>query len=151
MIDNFDLAILAELQNNGKTTQKELSQVINLSLTPTFERVKKLEKEGYITGYHAHLDVRKLGYNLTALCYVSLRIHQKDVIEKFQKEVVSFEEVRSCFHIAGQFDFLLKVVVKDMTEYQQFISTKLASLENIGNVQSSFVLTELKQEFGLKL
>lgn len=151
MIDKFDLAILAEVQKNGKITQKELSKIINLSPTPTYERVKKLEKDGFITGYHAHLDIRKLGYNLTALCYVSLRIHQKDVIERFQKEVVSFEEVRSCFHIAGQFDYLLKVVVKDMEAYQKFISTKLASLENIGNVQSSFVLSELKQEFGLQL
>jgi len=151
MPDRYDIAILNEVQKNGKVTVKELSELISLSPTPVFERLKKLEKEGYITGYHARLDRKKLGLGLTVMCYVSLRQHQGELIEKFQSEIVSFDEVRDCYHIAGMYDYLLKVVVTDMEAYQQFISKKLASLDNVGTVQSSFVMSELKSETGFKL
>lgn len=144
MPDIYDIAILEEVQINAKITVKELSEKINLSPTPTFERLKKLEKEGYITGYHAKLDIKKLGLSLMVMCNVSLKIHQKDFIEKFQEEIIRFDEVKECYHIAGMYDYLLKIVVKDMDAYQLFVSKKLASLENIGNVQSSFVMIELK-------
>ncbi len=144
MPDLYDIAILEEVQINAKITVKELSEKINLSPTPTFERLKKLEKEGYITGYHAKLDIKKLGLSLMVMCNVSLKIHQKDFIEKFQEEIIRFDEVKECYHIAGMYDYLLKIVVKDMDAYQLFVSKKLASLENIGNVQSSFVMIELK-------
>lgn len=146
MPDLYDIAILEEVQINAKITVKELSEKINLSPTPTFERLKKLEKEGYITGYHAKLDIKKLGLSLMVMCNVSLKIHQKDFIEKFQEEIIRFDEVKECYHIAGMYDYLLKIVVKDMDAYQLFVSKKLASLENIGNVQSSFVMIELKGE-----
>jgi len=151
MPDSFDKAILQEVQKNAKITVKELSESINLSPTPVFERLKKLEKDGYILGYHARLDGKKLGLNLTVMCYVSLRHHQRELIEKFQSDVIDFDEVRDCYHIAGMYDYLLKVVVTDMDAYQQFVSKKLASLDNIGNVQSSFVMTTLKSEIGFKV
>jgi DNA-binding Lrp family transcriptional regulator len=151
MTDAFDLAILKEVQENAKITIKELSDKINLSQTPTFERLRKLEKEGYITGYHAVLDMKKMGYGLTIMCNVSLKNHQKDIIEKFQEEIIHFDEVLECYHLAGLYDYLLKVVVRDMDSYQYFVSKKLASLDNIGNVQSSFVMTDLKKNIGLKL
>jgi len=144
MPDIYDIAILKEVQKNGKITVKELSEKINLSPTPTFERLKKLEKEGYITGYHAKLDIKKLGLSLMVMCNVSLKIHQKDFIEKFQEEIIRFDEVKECYHIAGMYDYLLKIVVRDIDAYQQFVSNRLASLDNIGNVQSSFVMIELK-------
>lgn len=144
MPDIYDIAILQEVQKNAKITVKELSDKINLSPTPTFERLKKLEREGYITGYHAKLDIKKLGLSLMVMCNVSLKIHQKDFIEKFQEEIIRFDEVKECYHIAGMYDYLLKIVVKDMDAYQLFVSKKLASLDNIGNVQSSFVMIELK-------
>jgi len=144
MPDPYDIAILQEVQKNAKITIKDLSEKINLSPTPTFERLKKLEKEGYITGYHAKLDIKKLGMSLMVMCNVSLKIHQKDFIEKFQEEIIRFDEVKECYHIAGMYDYLLKIVVKDMDAYQQFVSKRLASLDNIGNVQSSFVMIELK-------
>ncbi len=146
MPDIYDIAILREVQINAKITVKDLSEKINLSPTPTFERLKKLEKEGYITGYHAKLDIKKLGLSLMVMCNVSLKNHQKDIIEKFQEEIIRFDEVKECYHIAGMYDYLLKIVVKDMDAYQHFVSKKLASLENIGNVQSSFVMIELKGE-----
>ena len=148
MPDPYDIAILQEVQKNAKITIKDLSEKINLSPTPTFERLKKLEKEGYITGYHAKLDIKKLGLSLMVMCNVSLKIHQKDFIEKFQEEIIRFDEVKECYHIAGMYDYLLKIVVKDMDAYQQFVSKKLASLDNIGNVQSSFVMIELKEDIG---
>ncbi len=148
MADQFDLAILREVQKNAKITVKELSEKINLSPTPTFERLKKLEKEGFITGYHAKICSKKIGLTLMVMCNVSLKYHQRDMIEKFQQEIVRFEEVKECFHIAGMFDYLLKVVVSDMEAYQHFVSKKLASLDNIGNVQSSFVLISLKEDVG---
>ena len=142
MPDIYDIAILQEVQKNAKITVKELSEKINLSPTPT------LEREGYITGYHAKLDIKKLGLSLMVMCNVSLKIHQKDFIEKFQEEIIRFDEVKECYHIAGMYDYLLKIVVKDMDAYQQFVSKKLASLDNIGNVQSSFVMIELKEDIG---
>jgi len=148
MPDPYDVAILQEVQKNAKITIKDLSEKINLSPTPTFERLKKLEKEGYITGYHAKLDIKKLGLSLMVMCNVSLKNHQKDIIEKFQEEIIRFDEVKECYHIAGMYDYLLKIIVKDMDAYQQFVSKKLASLENIGNVQSSFVMIELKEDMG---
>ena len=148
MPDSYDIAILQEVQKNAKITIKDLSEKINLSPTPTFERLKKLEKEGYITGYHAKLDIRKLGLSLMVMCNVSLKNHQKDIIEKFQEEIIRFDEVKECYHIAGMYDYLLKIIVKDMDAYQQFVSKKLASLDNIGNVQSSFVMIELKEDIG---
>jgi DNA-binding Lrp family transcriptional regulator len=128
-----------------------LSEKVNLSPTPVFERLKKLEKEGYITGYHAKLNPKKLDLNLTVICYVSLRYHQKDLIEIFIREVVRFTEVRECFHIAGMYDFLLKVMISDMDAYQHFVNHKLASMDNIGNVQSAFVMSEIKSEAGIHL
>jgi DNA-binding Lrp family transcriptional regulator len=151
MTDVYDIAILREVQQNAKVTVKELSEKVNLSPTPVFERLKKLEKEGYITGYHARLNPKLLGFNHTVMCYVSLRYHQKDLIEIFIREVVRFPEVRECFHIAGMYDFLLRVMISDMDAYQHFVSHKLASMENIGNVQSAFVMSEIKSEVGIQI
>ncbi len=151
MIDQYDLAILREVQQNAKITIKDLSDRISLSPTPTFERLKKLEKDGIIKGYFACLNAKKLGLGLTVMCHVSLRHHQQELIEKFQSEIIGFDEVKDCYHIAGMYDYLLKVVVNDMDAYQLFVSKKLASLDNIGNVQSSFVMSELKSEIGYNI
>jgi len=149
-LDNIDLGILNLLQQDGKMTVKELSTHLNLSPTPIYERIKKMEKEGVIVGYTVMIDRLKLNYNLLILCNVSLETHNKKFIQKFEKDICTFEEVLECFHIAGMYDYLLKILVKDMTEYQIFVTQKLASLENIGKVQSSFVLTEVKSKTKLK-
>ncbi|HMR90359.1 MAG TPA: Lrp/AsnC family transcriptional regulator [Saprospiraceae bacterium] len=151
MFDQYDLAILREVQENAKITIKDLGERISLSPTPTFERLKKLEKDGIIKGYFARLDAKKLGLGLTVMCHVSLQHHQQELIEKFQSQIVCFDEVMDCYHIAGMYDYLLKVVVSDMDAYQLFVSKKLASLDNIGNVQSSFVMSELKSEIGYNI
>ncbi len=146
MLDEFDTAILTALQEDAKITIRELSERVCLSQTPVYERIRKLEKEGVITGYHAHLDPKKLGLNLVVMCHVSLQSHQTSYITQFQEEIIRFEEVREVYHLAGLHDYLLKVLVPDMEAYQHFVSQKLASLANIGNVQSAFVMKELHRK-----
>lgn len=150
-LDNIDLIILREVQKNAKVTIKELSEKTGLSSTPIFERQKKLESENIITGYHAQLNSEKLGYHLIVMCYVSLRSHQSELIDKFQEEVVMIDEVLECYHIAGIFDYLLKVTVPNIAAYQKFVSTKMATLGNIGNMQSNFVMNVLKSYTGVPI
>jgi Lrp/AsnC family leucine-responsive transcriptional regulator len=106
--------------------------------------VKRLEKEGYIDRYVAVLNRKKVGLGLLVMCDVSLKEHNRDYIQQFESAVRQLKEVMECYHIAGAFDYLLKVVVTDMDAYQQFVKEKLATLDNIGRVQSYFVMTEVK-------
>jgi len=143
-MDIIDRSILAILQKDGKITIKEIAERLNLTTTPIFERVKKLEKEGYIKSYKAILDRKKVGLELMVFCNVTLNLHQTDYLKKFEKDIQQFPEVVECYHIAGMFDYLIKIYTTDMEQYQYFLSNKLASLENISKVQSSFVMTEVK-------
>ena len=143
-LDTADRAILNLLQHDAFLTTKEIAGRLNLSTTPVFERVKRLEREGYIAGYAALLDRRKVGLPMLVFCDVSLKEHNRDYLLRFEEEVAALQEVLECHHTAGAFDYLLKVVVRDMEAYQQFVKEKLAALENIGRVQSHFVMTEVK-------
>ncbi len=144
MLDTIDKSILDELQKDGKITIKEIAGKLKLTTTPIFERIKRLENEGYIKEYKAILDRHKIGLPLLVFCNISLNQHQTEFLEKFEKDIQLFPEVVACYHIAGMYDYLIKVVIPDMASYQHFVSKKLASLENIGKVQSSFVMTEVK-------
>lgn len=144
MIDATDRAILRLLQDDAKMTTKELAAQLNLTTTPVFERVKRLEKDGYITAYRAILDRTKMDLSLVVFCNVELEKHREEFLSRFEQDVQLLPEVVECYHIAGHYDYLLKVVVKDMDVYQHFVTHKLAALENIGKVQSSFVMTEVK-------
>ena len=145
-MDAIDRRILDLLQRDGKIKIKEIAAALNMSNTPIFERIKRLEKDGVISGYKAVVDRNKLGFHLTAFCAVSLESHHVEYIEQFVDDVRGLSEVAECYHIAGSFDYLLKLYMKDMEDYQIFVSKKLASLANIGKVQSSFVMTEIKNE-----
>lgn len=144
-IDELDITILKLLQDNAQLTSKELSAHLNLSLSPIYERIRRLERDGFIKKYVTLLDKDKLGFSLIAFCHVSLKEHAKFFLKKFEEDVLAFPEVVECYHVTGQFDYMLKIIVKDMKEYQNFIVNKLASLENIGNAQSQFVMTEIKE------
>ena len=144
MLDETDKQILSLLSRDAKLTMKEIGQKLNLSSTPVFERIKKLVNSGFINGYHASLNMKKLGFDLIAYCTISLSTHQRSLIEKFESEIIRIDEVRECYHMTGLFDYLIKVVVPDMDSYQHFLTKKLASLENIARVQSSFVMTDVK-------
>ncbi|WP_234418179.1 Lrp/AsnC family transcriptional regulator [Aquimarina aquimarini] len=143
-MDKIDRSIIVLLQKDGKITIKEIAERLNLTTTPIFERVKKLEREGYIKSYKAILDRKKVGLQLMVFCNVTLNLHQTDYLKKFEKDIQQFPEVVECYHVAGMFDYLIKIYAENMEQYQDFLSNKLASLENISKVQSSFVMTEVK-------
>ncbi|MFA7272890.1 MAG: Lrp/AsnC family transcriptional regulator [Crocinitomicaceae bacterium] len=143
-LDNIDKQILASLQKDGKKTIKEIAGELNMTNSPIFERIKKLESSGIISGYSAKIDSKKLGFQLIAFCSVTLENHHKETIEQFVEDVKELPEILECYHIAGLFDYLLKIVVRDMEDYQHFVTQKLAILSNIARVQSSFVMTEIK-------
>lgn len=150
-LDATDKRILSLLQENAHYTNKEIASRLGMSTTPVYERIRRMEEQGYIQRYTALVDSKKLGFTLVAYCNVQLKEHAKAYLRKFESEVHSLNEVIECYHIAGMFDYLLKVVVKDMAAYQHFIVNKLAALDNIGNVQSSFVMTQVKLAVGLPL
>ncbi|MHA7058893.1 Lrp/AsnC family transcriptional regulator [Aquimarina sp. M1] len=143
-MDKIDRSILNLLQKDSKITIKEIAERLSLTTTPIFERVKKLDRDGYIKSYKAILDRKKVGLQLMVFCNVTLNLHQTDYLKKFEKDIQQFPEVVECYHVAGMFDYLIKIYAEDMESYQYFLSNKLASLENISKVQSSFVMTEVK-------
>lgn len=145
-IDQIDREIVKLLQSDGKMKIKEVAAHLGMTNTPVFDRIKRLEQEKVITGYSARADRMKLGFQLIAFTSVSFDKHKSELIQNFENDVRALPEVLECYHIAGMFDYLLKVLVRDMDEYQQFITKKLAGLQYIGQVQSSFVMTEIKKE-----
>lgn len=146
MLDATDRSILQLLQEDAKLTIKEIAAKLSLTTTPVHERIKKLEKENYITGYRATLNRKKLSLGLMVFCNVSLEAHHSEYIAQFEKDIQQFDEVVECYHVAGTFDYLLKILVNNMDTYQEFVTQKLAALSNIRNVQSFFVMTEVKSE-----
>ena len=145
MMDVIDKKILTELQFDSKQTIKELSDKINLTPTPVYERIKKLEENGCIIGYKAQIDRFSIGLSLMVFCNISLKEHQAKFISQFEKEIQPLDEVMACYHLGGMYDYLLKICVRNMDEYQKFIANKLANIKNIANVQSSFVMKEIKE------
>lgn len=143
-LDAIDLQILDLLTKNGKLGNKEIAAVIGLSTTPTFERIKRLERKGIIKGYTAILDKKKIGRGLKVFCQVSLKSHNAEIIDGFEAEIVHLSEVSACYHIAGDFDYSLFIEVADMDEYQHFLKQKLSNIPNIANVQTAFVMSTLK-------
>ena len=150
-LDQKDKDILELLQVNSKITVKELALKVNLSPTPVFERIKRLEKEGIIRGYMAHLDKEKLGYDLTVFCQVSLKTHTEKLIQDFEKAIKNMPEVVEAYHIAGNFDYLLKVIAHNNKQYHQFIIKTLSKLDMISNLQSNFVMFETKKRSAYKI
>jgi DNA-binding Lrp family transcriptional regulator len=144
VLDKIDKQILELLQHDARITNKELSAKLGLSTTPIFERVKKLERNGYIKGYVALVDPKKINRKLTSFISVSLKQHTNDKIKVFMNQVNKFSEVMECYHIAGQTDFIAKIVVEDMESYQKFIVNNFSKLDNISQIQSNFVMSELK-------
>jgi DNA-binding Lrp family transcriptional regulator len=122
-----------------------MAETLGLSNTPVFERIKKLEKEGYISNYTAHLNHKKLGLKQTVFIAISLQGHTRSYLEKFVKEINDFPEVVECHRVSGSFDYLLKLVVEDIEAYEKFIITKLTLLPYLGNVQSHIALSTSKE------
>lgn len=150
-LDKTDRKILELLQSDARLNTKEIAHRIGLSVTPTYERLKKIEKSGVIKSYVTLLNGEKAGKTLVAFCNVSLQLHSQPLIKKFETAMAKMEEVMECYHVAGTYDYLLKVVVNDMRNYQYFLTNKLAAIENIGQVHSSFVMTEIKHTTAFRL
>ncbi|TYB72516.1 Lrp/AsnC family transcriptional regulator [Bizionia gelidisalsuginis] len=144
-LDKIDTRILALLQHNSNRTTKSIATELGMTTTPIFERIKKLEKEGYITKYVAVLNNKKIGLKQTVFIGITLQGHTRSFLEKFVTQINSFPEVIECHRVSGNFDYLLKLVVEDIEAYETFIISKLTLLPYLGNVQSLITLSTSKE------
>ena len=150
-LDVTDLQLLNHLQKNSNIITKELAALVNLSPTPVYERVRKLEKEGFIKQYIAVLDADKLHRELIVFCNITLKQHTKEIGNQFVKDIRSIKEVTECYNISGDYDFKLKVMVKDMKHYQDFVINTLGAVPNIGSAHSTFVIGTIKQTYNVPI
>ena len=150
-IDELDKRILRHLQQDSKKTNKQIANDLGLSVTAVYERIKKLERERVISDYVALVDPEKVQKGFMVLCQIKLIQHKKDFLTRFEKEVTSLPEVIECLHVSGDFDYMLKVLVKDMDAYREFLVTKLTTLDHIGSTKSIFTINKVKQSTLLSL
>ncbi len=143
-IDETDRRILRLLQDNARLNIKEIAGEIGITKTPIYERIKRLEREGIISGYVALVDSKRITNSLIVFCAVTLDVQKAEYIEQFAADVSNMQEVMECYLTGGVFDFLLKVVVRDLDTYHEFASHRLAALPNVRTIKSSFVLSEYK-------
>ncbi|WP_424656433.1 Lrp/AsnC family transcriptional regulator, partial [Capnocytophaga granulosa] len=143
-LDDIDIKILRQLQRDAHLTVKELAARVHLSPSPTFERQKRLEREGYIERYMAIVDRKKVGNGIIVLCNIRLKQHSQAFIQEFMDAVQNIEEITECYNTSGDFDFLVKVYAHDMKAYQQFMLNTLGRMECIGSLHSVFVIGEIK-------
>ena len=144
ILDSIDKKLLFLLQTDSKKTTKELSLKLNLSVTAVYERVKKLERAGIIDKYVVLVNRSKVEKGFVVFCHLKLIQHTKEFISKFESEVIQLKEVIECHHVSGDYDYILKIVVKDMEAYREFLVTKLTTLQHIGSTHSTFMINEVK-------
>ena len=145
-LDAIDRKILTILEHDAKTVAKTIADRLNMTKTPVYERIKRLEQQGYIKNYAAIIDKEKVESSITVFSFVSLEAQKGELMDEFLTLVKEFPEVVECFVVGGEFDFLLKVIVKDLDAYYDFAKLRIASLPNIGAVKSAFVLKEVKND-----
>ena len=150
-LDETDLQILKTLQKNAKLTTKELADAVHLTPTPVFERQKRLERQGYIKKYVAVLNPEKLGQGLQVYCKVKLKQINHEIADAFVRRIQRIPEVTECYNTSGAYDYLLKVRARDMKQYQEFVLTKLGDIESVSSIESTFVMAEVKQNYGINL
>lgn len=151
LFDELDQKLLHLLQENCKRTTKEYANYLNLSITAVYERIKRLEKIGAISKYVALVDKNTVNRPFTVLCHVKLAQHTKDYVTLFEREVVKLKEVVECYHISGDYDYILKIHVSDMEKYREFMVSKLTAIQHIGSTQSAFVIEEVKHTTAIAL
>ncbi len=150
-LDDTDIALLRALQQDARLTTKELAVKVNLSSTPVFERIKRLEREGYIKRYITILDAEKLHKGFVVFCSVKLNPINKQSAEEFCRRINEIPEVTECYNISGRFDYLLKIHAPDMKYYQQFVLDIMGNLPMLGTLESTFVIEETKHLFGVAI
>ncbi|TWO33079.1 Lrp/AsnC family transcriptional regulator [Seonamhaeicola sediminis] len=144
VFDATDKKLLEYLQQDSKQTNKELSNKLNLSVTAVYERIKKLEKAGFIKGYVALVNKQKIEKNFIVFCHIKLVQHIQEYVVSFEREVTKLNEVLECYHLSGDYDYLLKVIVSDMSAFREFMVKKLTAIRHIGSTHSMFVINEVK-------
>ena len=149
MLDNTDISILRILQEDASLSNKEIAARVHLSPTPVFERIKRLRAQGYIKKFVAVLDAEKLDCSFVAFCYLKMKQHTFENAKRIMEAVQSMAEVAECYNISGDYDFLMKVYVSSMKEYQQFVLRILGELDCIGGLNSSFVMGEVKNTWSV--
>jgi Lrp/AsnC family transcriptional regulator, leucine-responsive regulatory protein len=150
-LDRVDRQLLSLLQADGRLTVAELARTVNLTLTPCIERVRRLEREGFIEGYFARLNPRRLGQQLMAFTEVTLDHANPDVFQRFKDTVQVVDEIVECYMVAGGFDYLLKTRVQDMDEYRRVLGDKIATMRGVRHTQTYFVLEEVKSTHALRI
>jgi DNA-binding Lrp family transcriptional regulator len=150
-LDSIDMRILAELQANGRITNVELSRRAKITAPPCLRRMRALEKTGYIQGYHADLDAKALGFEVTAFVFVRLSSQHDTDLKGFEDSVRAWPAVRECYMLNGEVDFLLKCVSKDLTTFQRFVTETLTAEKNVASVRTSLVIRSSKSDPGVPL
>ena len=150
-LDSTDIAILRTLQENARLSNKEIAGIVHLSSTPVYERIRRLEQKGYINKYMAVLDAERLGCGFVVFCSVKLNCLTKKTADEFAQLVREMPEVTECYNISGDYDYLLKIHAPDMKYYQEFILNVLGTIESMGSLMSTFVMDEVKHEYGIPL
>ena len=151
VLDAIDLDLLRCLQENARLTTKELAARVNLSTTPVFERLKRLERSGFIKKYVAVLDAEKLNRGFVVFCSVKLKQMSREVARTFVSIIRDIPQVAECYNISGEYDYLLKIHATDMKYYNEFIINVLGTIDSIGSILSSFVMKEIKNTHALSL
>ncbi|WP_434036610.1 Lrp/AsnC family transcriptional regulator [Formosa sp. 4Alg 33] len=144
IFDAIDKQLITLLQTDSKQTNKALSTRLNLSVTAVYERIKKLENQGVINRYVALVNKDEVQKSFVAYCHIKLVKHSQDYVVQFEKEVANLDEVMECYHISGDYDYLLKVMVEDMVAFREFMVNKLTTINHIGSTHSMFVINEVK-------
>ena len=144
-MDRIDHKLVRQLQKNGRLTNQELSERVSLSASPCLRRVRKLEESGVITGYTALVDQKKYGYSINAFVNVRLEKHTDSLVAKFEAGIQNLEEIIACYLISGSRDYLLQVVAKDLDGYEYFLRKKLRLVPGIGQLESNFVMGQVKK------
>ena len=150
-LDRIDRRILADLQADGRMTNVELARRAGISAPPCLRRVRALEEAGFIKGYHAEIDPGALGYNVTVFAHVGLNSQAETDLKSFEDLVKGWPEVRECHMLAGETDFLLKVVAHDWDDYQRFLTTRLTAAPNISHVKSALAIRTSKLQPGVPI
>jgi len=144
-LDEKDLAILRLLQKDAKLSVREVALKINLSPTPTHERIKRMENQGVIREYTTVVDRKKIGKGMTVICMVALHVHNKKTATRFIEKVTALQEVVEFYNISGDFDFMLKIIAPNMDEFHDFFINKLSEIEGIGQTKSLFIMNSIKE------
>ncbi len=148
-LDEIDKKIVSILQKEGRLSNKELAERINLTTTPTLERVRRLEKNNVIQGYTAILNKESIGKGFSAFVSVTLSVHQLNLMGEFTDAIKSIPEILACYNTTGEGDFLLHIVAKDVKDFEQFLRAKLTTLPDVQRLHTSIVLSTIKEEFNI--